>query len=766
MAIFDATRSESETLRDAKITGDKSDHPLDSEEWQNRLQELMRFRRQSRAAHSENRREMAVDEDYYDNIQYTEDQIAILEGRDQSPRTWNIVKNICNWIIGTERKMRVDYRVLPRKKEHSESAKAKTKAMKFVSDDSRAEYCLSAAFTDSIKAGVGWIEEAIRDDESKEPLYVRAEDWRNVWFDHLGRSTDCSDWRYIIREKWLDLDVAQAMFSDRKEELEQIAQGVNSLYPYNPEDTILNDPATEFDMENDFDALTGGAYDGYRLRVKIVEMWYRFPAKSKILRVSADIPIPYGSVDGVMYREKDPVHEYLVRNKYATTTDSMRMQIRCAMWCGATYLQDEPSPFNHDRFPLVPIFCYRRKRDGMPYGIIRDIRSPQDAINAHKSRIEFLLAADKVILEKGAVDKPSEFYDEYTRPDCVAIVNTGTIGKNKIKIVEGHTQIQGHVEEVQDSQRFVQSISGVQDPLRGQTKQELSGKAIGLLQNQGMTTSGIPFDNYYEAFQLAGEIRLSNIEQFYDTEKTLRITGSQNKEEFVEINKFDPETGRVLNSITESKADFVVSKQDYRETVRQAMMISFGETMTALAQTGGKAGEVVFALLDIWVDMMDDLPMKDEAVARIRKLNGQEGPDEEITPEERQVREQRKQVMQAEAAKAQAFQEELMQLEKRIKEAEAASKEADAQGKQTKALFNSIEASVKRIEGFTKAMEAAGMVSLAPELVAGADALIEESDVIGDEHLPPITRQMAPQPQQMQPIGEQANEQDNSIPQQ
>ena len=747
MASFDAISSEADELRDKVITGKSGDKRLDSEFWQNRLQELMRFRYQARTAHADNRREQAIDEDYYDNIQYTDAQLAILDERDQDARTWNIVKNICNWIIGTERKMRVDYKVLPKKKEHAESAKAKTKAMKFVSDDSRAEYCLSTAFTDSVKAGIGWIEEGIRDDESKEPLYVRTEDWRNMWFDHLGKAPDCSDWRYVIREKWLDLDVAQAMFPDRADDLEVIAQSVNSMYPYCPDDIILDDPAA-YDMENQFDDLTGGVASGYRLRVKIVEMWYRFPEECKTLRISGDIP--YGSVDNVIYRKGDDVHEFLVGNGYATLVDSKKMQVRCAMWCSATYLQDEPSPFNHDRFPFVPMFCYRRKRDGMPYGIIRDIRSPQDAINAHKSRIEFLLAADKVILEKGAVDDPLKFHEEYMRPDCVAIVNSNSIAK--IKVIEGSTQISGHVEEVQDSMRFVQSISGVNDPLKGQTKGELSGKAIGLLQNQGMTTSGIPFDNYYEAFQLAGEIRLSNIEQFYNTEKSIRIVGSQNKHDFVELNQYDPQQGRVVNSITEAKADFAVSKQDYRETVRQAMMISFGETLTELSRTGGKAAEVVFSLLDIWVDMMDDLPMKDEAVKRIRKINGQEGPDEEQSPEEKQRRMQAMQAKEQQNQEMQQFQMEMLALDKRIKEAEASNKEADAQAKTTKALLSSVEASGKRIESFIRAMEAAGMVSVAPQIVNGADQIIHDADVIGDDHLP--HKQLLQQPINQQPGGQ------------
>ena len=738
MPAYEATRSEADTLRDQRIAGAEGLHPLDSEENQNLLQELMRFRRQSRAAHSDNRREMAVDEDYYDTIQLTEHQLAILASREQDPRVWNVVKNVCNWLIGTERKMRVDYKVLPRKKEQAESAKAKTKAMKFITDDSRGEFCVSQAFSDAIKAGVGWLEEAARSDETKEPLFTRVEDWRNMWFDHLGRAIDCSDWRYVLREKWVDLDIAQSMFPDRADELEQLAQGVNSLYPYNPEDTILNDPATEFDMENDFDALTGGAYDGYRLRVKLIEMWYRKPAKCKQLRISHENPnMQYGVLDGAIYRDGDPVHEYAVRNDYATIIDVEKMTVRVAMWAGAIFLQESPTPYNHDRFPFVPIFCYRRKRDGMPYGIIRDIRSPQDSINTHKARVEFLMSSQKVIMEKGAVNDPATFYEEYSRADCIALVNEGKL--ERVKIIDGVTHIQGHVEEIADSQRFIQSISGVQDPMRGETEKDLSGKAIGLLQNQGMTTSGIPFDNLYEAYQLAGEIRLSNIEQFYNTEKTLRITGGQNKDDFVDINKYDPAQGRVINSITDAKCDFIVARQDYRETVRQAMQEKFGTMLTDLMKVGGKGAEAAFILLDIYLDMMDELADKDEAVKRIRKMNGQEGPDEEATPAEKSEREQRKQAMMAQ-------QEEQQAMMKKMGELELALKEAEVEDKKGRALESNVKAMLGKMELMFKAIETALAVKISPDIIQAADHLNEEAQNLAGES--PAGPEQQPPPQQ------------------
>jgi len=48
-------------------------HPLESEEMQKRLQTLQIYRRQARLAHLDNRQQQAIDADYYDGIQLTND---------------------------------------------------------------------------------------------------------------------------------------------------------------------------------------------------------------------------------------------------------------------------------------------------------------------------------------------------------------------------------------------------------------------------------------------------------------------------------------------------------------------------------------------------------------------------------------------------------------------------------------------------------------------------------------------------------------------
>jgi hypothetical protein len=113
--------------------------------------------------------------------------------------------------------------VLPCAKDDVPAAKAKTKLMKYTQDCSKGEYERSFAFEDCVKAGLGWLETAVRSD-GEEPIFLKAERWRNMWFDHLGLSQDGSDWRFVIREKWIDLDIATSMFPRREGALKTVAQ--------------------------------------------------------------------------------------------------------------------------------------------------------------------------------------------------------------------------------------------------------------------------------------------------------------------------------------------------------------------------------------------------------------------------------------------------------------------------------------------------------------------------------------------------------------
>lgn len=693
-------------------------NPLDQEDAQERLRKLMQWRRQARIAQADNRMEMATDEDFYDGIQYTPEDLNVLLARNQAPLVYNVTKNTVNWILGTERKSRIDYRVLPRKKKGAQSAKIKTKMFKYLNDVNSGEYMRSLAFEDCVKAGLGWIEVGARNIKWDESIFIRRESWRNMWFDHLCREPNGIDQRYLFRDKWTDLDVATGLFPERKERIEVMAEAVNSMYPYLPDDVTITDYASEFDLESDLSIFYGGPWDGARERVKLIEGWYRMPQQVKIMQMQ-DSGTPYGALDGAIYREKWEDHAYLVKNGYFTTYDVMKMVVRHAIWVGSVFLQDDITPYNHDRFPFIPFFCYRRQRDGMPYGVIRDIRDPQDDLNKRRSRSLFLLTAKQVIAEPGAVNNKIEASEELQRPDGWVEVNIG----KKFEVVDQKALAKEHVELARDDERFIQNVAGgTTEENLGHETNAISGKAIEARETQGLTTSGVVFDNYYYSFKLTGEVINALVEQFKDQQDEFRVTGDEAKDEFVEINKWNQQKGQFENSITESKADFYVGKQDYRESLRISMMEKLSELVSGLSKS---MPEVALKLLDLVVDYMDELPNKDEMVARIRKINQQHAPEDEMTDEE-------KAQLKAAQEKADKEAEAMKQMQAALAQLNVQMAQAKVNVEQAKAFKTKIDAVEKKLEGFLNAMEAATALINNPAVVAAADKLIAEAAKIDE----------------------------------
>lgn len=694
---------------------------LDSEEVCARRDKVLEWRRQARISQAGNRLEMAKDQDYFDGLQWSEDDKNIVEGRGQTACVFNISAITIRWITGTEKRTRIDFRVMPRKADSRKSAEAKTMLLKYVSDVNKDGFERSRAFTDSVVVGLGWLEDGIRNDSEDEPLYSGYESWRNMWYDPLSVKPDMSDGRFLFREKWVDLDVAVLMFPGRAAELEAAANNIMSVGQINRE---MGNPFLYDDPEST-GLFSGSPTDllgcGTRQRVLLCEAWYRVPEKSKVLAQED------ATYNGAIYNPDDPVHRWATDNQLATTYDAIKMNMRLMIMCisgqGATVLQDGPSPYWHNRFSFTPIWGYRRGRDNAPYGIMRGLRDAQDDLNKRRSKSLYLLNSKQVVAEKGAVDDVGLAMEEIARPDGWIEVNSG----KRLDIQPQAQLAAGHVNMLDQDARFIQEAAGVTDENLGRQTNAISGKAIEARQNQGYTATSDLFDNLRLAIQLIGERRLSLIEQFYDKPKQLRLTGERKTDmEFVQLNGEDG-----LNPITESQADFVVDEQDYRGTVRQAMFDSMLEMATKLPP------EVGLKLLAVSFEM-SDVPMRDEFVRVLREVSGMPDPNEENDPEAQQRKQEREAAAQQEQIKAQQQQDMANEMLMRKTMADIALIEGKAQEAIARGSKAELEALLTKLEALKQSMSIAGSAAVAPELTVAADQLL--NDITGT----PVVNNVAP----------------------
>lgn len=625
----------------------KKQHKLDRPFFDAQRRRLMGLYEDELDRQAENRIEQAIDADFYDNIQWRPEDAQTLKERGQVPLVYNVIASSVNWVLGTEKRGRTDYKILPRRKDASKPAERKTQLMKYLSDVNQTPFHRSRAFEDAVKTGIGWIETGVQEEDDGEPVFSSYESWRNILWDSACKEKDLKDCRYIFRTKWVDLDIAESIFPDRAGILRSSAAS-NRSYGIDAD----GDEA----MDSQEDSLNGytsvrNALNGYRRnRVRLIECWFRRPVKKQ--RMIG------GDFRGEIYDPENPApgHTEEIEAGRAAPAPRTMMRMHVAVFCNTGMLWYGESPYRHNQFPFTPIWCYRRDRDGLPYGMIRNMRDIQEDINKRASKALYILSTNKVIMDEGAVDDLDDFKEEVSRPDAILVKKKGF----ELTINAERELSSAHLDLMSRSMMMIQTLSGVTDESMGRTTNATSGRAVLARQEQGsMTTAGI-FDNLRFAVQIHGEKELSLIEQYFGEEKEFRITNMRGTPEYIKINDGLPE-----NDIVRTKADFIISDADWRATVRQAQT---EELFALLQQLAPVAPQIALVMLDLIVEGMD-IVSRDEIVKRIRQVTGQRDPDaEEMTPEEKQ----------AEMEKQQAAQQQA-ELQQRDAMATIAGKEAKAQ---------------------------------------------------------------------------------------
>jgi len=690
-----------------KNNGKRRREDMQSEKNRKKHGMLMMWYLQERDKQAQNRYQMAIDEDFYDGIQWSDEDAQELMERGQAPLVFNQVKPTINWMLGTERRTRVDGKVLPREESDEQTAEVKTKLLKYLSDVNRTQFGRSQTWADCITAGLGWQEDFINPDPTQELLSTRHESWKNIYHDSSAVEMDLSDARYLFRWRWLDLDVAIALCPEKEELLRSMAVDQSSIDT--DEDNVYYmgqrvNTQSSGDYASSSRRNAGAMYgmvNNGRERVKIVEAWYRMPVTRNMIRGD--------KFHGEVYDPENQEMCQALEDGYISVASSTQFEMRCALMSETHLLYDSASPYNHNKFPFTPMWCYRRKCDNMPYGVIRDIRDAQEDYNKRASKALFILSTVRVIMDEGAYEDIEELRSEISRPNAILTPRKGM----RFEIDQDKSLAEEHIKLMMFDGQMIRDVGGVTDQNLGKDDKGLSGQAIGKLQDQGSIVTAPLFDNMRFAIQLQSEIQLSLIEQYYSASKVIRIIGEKKPTEWLPINRYDPDTGRYVNDITSSKADYIVSEQDFKASTRQAMFESMMELVSKLPP------EVGLAMLDMVVDFAD-VPNKEELVKRIRAINGQGDPSRKPTPEEQQ----QMAAAQAKKDEIEQIQTETMRAEMTKVKAEADKIVADIQKSAADTQRIVADAVQKGVTAAYEALQAAQIVSTVPGVTPVADAIL------------------------------------------
>ena len=690
---------------------------------------LMECLNDERDRQTEERMQAAIDEDFYDHLQWRREDAAVLIERGQAPLVFNESRQTIDWLAGMQKRMRKDWKILPREENDAKGAEVKQVYVKYTDDVNLTQWHQSRAFKQAAISGLSWLEEGINTDPGEEIIFSGSEDWRNVYRDSRNRDFDLKAARYLFRRKVTDLDYSLALLPGSAEHMRSIAStdevvDESDIWYLGERLTGASDldhmeglPTTWRDRR----AYIGNDYTdkGRRQAVELLEAWYRVPEAVQVFKS--------GPLVGKVFNPADFAHQQLKNDRHAMY-GAVKMRMRVMICTKDQPMWDGVSPFKHGQFILVPVWAYRRYRDGMAYGQMRGMRDLQEDINKRASKSQWLLANNRIVADKGAVDDPEELREEAARPDGIIFKNAG----KELRFEAPTAEIAGNLELMDRSSQALRDQGGVTNANLGRGANGQSGISIERQQDQGTLTTSELFDMLRLARQLAGKLRLSHIEQFVSQKKAVRIVGEGKPVEWLTVNDTDPDTGEVMNDLTAREADFIVAEQDYRESFAKAAM---EEMFELLGQIANYAPQVVMAVLDLAVDS-SDIRNKDEWVSRIRKLNGQRDPTKEQSPEDaaKEFAAQQKQLLMDQMA--------MEQMKLGLKKLQAEIGKLDA------------ETIVKRVESLFSSLQAAQIVATTPMVAPVADTIAQGAgyqDQGGqDPNIPqpaaPVADPMAPPP--------------------
>ncbi len=666
-----------------------------------------------------NRALMAKDHRAYDHDQWDEADKIVVEERGQVPLVFNITATTINWVIGTERRSRKDFKVLPRRKERSQGASQKTALMKYLDDVNKASFMHSLAFSEAVKGGVGWMECGVEVGDDGEPIYDRHESWKNVLWDSTAVLPDIDDARYVIRTKWIDLDVAISIFPTRKAQLERAAVAIGEAGA----DNDMADRPMDEQEQLGLGGYSGGAQNEYgRERVRLIEVWFRDPVEAT--------RITRGEFRGEIYDPQTPLpeHEEAITNNEARVMRRSMMMMHVAIMTEGDLLWHSPTPYRHNKFPLTPVFCYRRNDTNMPYGMVRGLRDINFDLNKRAAKALAIISSNKTIMEEGAVDDIDEYREEASRPDAVIVKRAG----KHLEMNVDRNLADAHVNLMALDQQMIQAVGGVTDENLGRRTNATSGIAIGRRQEQGALATAEIFDNAAFARQVHGEKRLSVVEQYMHEEKQFRITNMRGVPEYVTINDGLPE-----NDIARTRADYVITETEWRASVRQAQVEQLMGLLAEIAKVDPRAP---LAMMDLVVDEMD-ITQREELVKRIRQFSGMSDPEQtEPTPE--QIAAQEKAAQQEQMAIA------LQQATIADKAASAEQKKASAQRTLSQMLADRAGLAKLNVETIEAALNTAVEALAAEEMMPGAgataDSMLDEAGFQPQGAQPPPTNPQQP----------------------
>jgi hypothetical protein len=500
---------------------------------------------------------------YYHGKQWTDEQLRVLKDRNQPVTTDNRIKRKVDFLVGVEQRMRRDPKAYPRTPQHTQAADVVTAGIRFVCDKNRWEDKASDAAHDGMVGGIGlvWIGAEGQDPKIKSGTVDR------FFYDSRSVKPDFSDCRHMGMHLWLDVEDAKGMWPQHEARIEQMVD--------------RNADASVSWVETDR-AEQWGDYENQRIRV--IEFWEKRHT-------------PQGE------------HWY-----YCFFSGDIELD---SGW--SPYLDEDGKP----DCPYVAWSPYIDEK-GDRYGLIRDMRPIQDAINFRSSKLLHRISVRQVHVRKGFVEDVDVFRKENAKPDGV-IEHEGKWGED-VGPVDQSFEAKGEAELLAQAQASLENLGPNPGLIgKGGGVADQSGRAILAQRDSGMTELSPVFERLRD-FKLRCYRKMwARMRQTWTDERWITVTDDPNAPGFIRVNGygFDPETQHLTaeNIVSQMDVDIILDEGPDTILMQEELLQTFTQLGEA-AMTG--MGKIVIELSNVpnkerLIKMIDEAQAPNPEIAEMQR---------------------------------------------------------------------------------------------------------------------------------------------------
>lgn len=520
------------------------------------LETIKRYFNEARDLTEEARKESQIDDDYFHGYQLTADERRILQDRRQPDTIFNRIRPAVLGTLGVIKQGATDPRAYPREPGDEDAADVVTKALQFAADRGKFKETKIAAALNFLKEGTCAAIVEIDGERNVAPNLIA---WEEFFYDPRSRRADLHDARYMGIAKWRYADDVAADFPDAKVDVDAYISGTATS------ETFEDRPRDNAQLW----------VDARKKRVMQVEIYYR--EGSKWLRC-----VFYGG--GILKAEESPY-----KDKKGRTLN-----------------------------PIKARSCFV-DRDNNRYGIVRDMRGPQDEINKRRQKLLHLLNNRQLMVtEQGFDFDPDKARNEAARPDGVI-----PFGYQPVPTTD---MTSGQFNLLAESKSEIERM-GPSPSILGRQAADQSGRSALVRQQAGLTELAVVFGGI-EAWELeVYEAMWERIQQFWTAPMYIRVTNDQKAPEFIGINQpvqgppqvgMDPATGMpaiiptVLgykNAVAEMDVDIMLDSVPDTANLAQ-------EQFQTIADLMAKTGQPV--PLEIMIEL-STLPEKHKIIEKLKQ---------------------------------------------------------------------------------------------------------------------------------------------------